>query len=183
MATTDKAYAGKLLDRLKELDFQTVEAYYDMGSIISSIQHGKLYSVLEYNSMSHLIEEELTYTPSTGFKYAKMYRHFRRLKYLKHEAIDLLKRFGLTHMVAVLPSMNDKVGVRAIQNRIEAMDDHQINFTLSGSQLARAHNALKQMGAMQSQEGRWLNSSEAFMQMVEIINRSPKTKPLLKAVK
>ena len=59
----DKAYAGKLLDRLKELDYQTVEAYYDMGSIISSMQHGKLYDLLGYSSMGALVEEELTYTP------------------------------------------------------------------------------------------------------------------------
>jgi hypothetical protein len=163
-------YAKKLLDRLIELDYQTVEAYYDMGSIISSIQHGKLYKLLEYNSMTHLIEEELTYTPSTAFKYGQMFRHFRRLRYLKHEAVELLKKFGLTHMCEILPKMKDKIGVRAIKNRINAIDDHQINFTLTSAQLDLAHEALKKMGAMKADGGRWLNSSEAFMHMVNNVN-------------
>ena len=166
----DRKYAEKLLDRLIELDYQTVEAYYDMGSIISSMQHGKLYEILEYNSMTELVEEELTYTPSTAFKYGQMYRHFRRLKYLKHEAVDLLKKFGLTHMCDVLPKMNDKIGQRAIKKRIDAIDDHQINFTLTSAELDKAHAALKKMGAMKADGGRWLNSSEAFMHMVNNIN-------------
>jgi hypothetical protein len=165
MSKDNKAYAAKLLDRLRELDYQTVEAYYDMGSIISSMQHGKLYAIIGYQSMT-----ELTYTPSTAFKYGQMYRHFRRLKYLKHEAVELLKKFGLTHMCDVLPSMTDKIGQRAIKNRIDAIDDHQINFTLSSEELNKTHDALKKMGAMQSDEGRWLNSSEAFMHMVNNIN-------------
>lgn len=163
-------YAEKLLDRLIELDYQTVEAYYDMGSIISSMQHGKLYELLEYKSMSELIEENLTYTPSTAFKYASMFRHFRRLHYLKHEALDLLKSFGLTRMCSVLPKMNDKIGIRAIKNRIDALDDHQINFTLNSDELTKAHEALKKMGAIQADGGRWYNSSEAFMHMVNNIN-------------
>lgn len=166
----DRKYAEKLLDRLIELDYQTVEAYYDMGSIISSMQHGKLYEILEYGSMTELVEEELTYTPSTAFKYGQMYRHFRRLKYLKHEAVDLLKKFGLTHMCDVLPKMNDKIGQRAIKKRIDAIDDHQINFTLTSAELDKAHAALKKMGAMKADGGRWLNSSEAFMHMVNNIN-------------
>lgn len=185
MAANDQSkYAAQLLDKLIELDYQTVEAYYDMGSIISSMQHGKLYEQLDYNSMTELVEHELTYTPSTAFKYANMYRHFRRLHYLKHEAVELLKKFGLTHMCDVLPKMNDKIGVRAIKKRIDAIDEHQINFTLNNDQLAKAHRALRQMGAEQSDgSGRWLNSSEAFMQMVELINQAPNAKPLLKVVK
>lgn len=163
-------YAQKLLDRLIELDYQTVEAYYDMGSIISSMQHGKLYEILEYNSMTALIEEELTFTPSTAFKYGNMFRHFRRLHYLKHEAVGLLKEFGLTHMCDVLPKLNDKIGVRAIRNRIDALDSNQINFTLNSRELEQAHAALKKMGAIQADGGRWHNSSEAFMHMVNNIN-------------
>jgi hypothetical protein len=79
--------------------------------------------------------------------------------------------------------MNDKIGVRAIKKRIDAIDEHQINFTLNNAQLEQAHTALKQMGAQQADTGRWLNSSEAFMQMVELINQAPNAKPLLKVVK
>jgi hypothetical protein len=169
MSKDNKAYAKKLLERLVELDFQTVEAYYDMGSIISSMQHGKLYELLDYNSMTELIENELTYTPSTGGKYASMFRHFRRLHYLKHEAVDLLKKFGLTHMCDVLPGINDKIGQRAIKARIDKIDEHQINFTLTSNELDLCHKALEKMGAEQSDAGRWLNSSEAFMNMVNRI--------------
>lgn len=180
MSKGNKVYAKKLLDRLVELDYQTVEAYYDMGSIISSMQHGKLYEMLDYTSMGELIDNELTYTPSTGGKYAQMFRHFRRLHYLKHESVTLLKKFGLTHMCDVLPSMTDKIGTRAIKNRIDAIDQHQINFTLTQEQLDKTHRALIKHGATRSDEGRWLNSSEAFMEMVEQFSNG---KPKLKAVK
>jgi hypothetical protein len=182
---TDVTYkqAATLLDRLIELDYQTVEAYYDMGSIISSMQHGKLYEILDYNSMTELVECELTYTPSTAFKYAGMYRHFRRLHYVKHEAVELLKEFGLTHMCDILPKMKDKIGVRAIKKRIDAIDEHQINFTLNSEQLQKTHLALKQMGAIKADGGRWLNSSEAFMQMVELINHAPHATRRLTVVK
>lgn len=179
----DKSYAKKLLDRLVELDYQTVEAYYDMGSIISSMQHGKLYDLLDYRHMSELIENELTFSAATGMKYASMYRHFRRLHYLKHEATDLLKKFGLTHMCDVLPNITDKIGVRAIKNRIDAIDEHQINFTLNGKQLEQCHTALAKLGAEQSDAGRYKNSSEAFMNMVEIALASGHSAPKLVAVK
>lgn len=180
---TDKAYATKLLDRLSELDYQTVEAYYDMGSIISSMQHGKLYELLDYNSMHELIENELTYTPSTGYRYATMYRDFRRLHYLKHEAVTLLKKFGLTHMCNVIRPLNTKIGSRAIKNRIAALEEHQINFQLTTAQLAATDKALLTLGAEKSDCGRWKNSSEAFMAMVEQVNYSAKNNIKLVAVK
>ncbi len=174
----NKSQAAAMLDRLVELDYQTVEAYYDMGSIISSMQHGKLYDILNYDSIAHLVEEELTYTSSTAYKYATMYRHFRRLHYLKPEAVELLKKFGLTHMCEVLPAMNDHLGVRAIKTRIDNIDANQINFTLNNNQLDQCHKALSKMGAVRSDTGRFVNSSEAFMDMVREVNN----KPALKAV-
>lgn len=168
--------ATAMLDRLVELDFQTVEAYYDMGSLISSMQHGNLYEALEYESMGELIENELTYTPSTGFKYATMFRNFRRLHYLKSEAINLLKKFGLTHMCAVLPKMNDKIGERAIKKRIDQLDQNQINFTLNNRELEQCHQALASMGAVRSGDGRFHNSSCAFMDMVREVNKRPPLK-------
>jgi hypothetical protein len=181
MAVDKRKHAEQLLDRLVELDYQTVEAYYDMGSIISSMQHGKLYEMLEYNSMTELVENELTYTPSTAFKYGSMYRHFRRLHYLKHESVELLKKFGLTHMCDVLPKMSDKIGVRAIQKRIEAIDEFQINFTYKSDELEEIHTALQKMGATTSDSGRWIDSSVALLRMAREVNKHKK--PLLAAVK
>ena len=171
-----KSQATVLLDRLIELDYQTVEAYYDMGSIISSMQHGKIFDLLQYDSMTHLVEEELTFTPSTAFKYSNMYRHFRRLHYLKPEAVELLKKFGITHMCDVLPNMNDKIGSRAIKTRIDGLNQNQINFTLTDKELRECHEALTKMGAERSDSGRYANSSEAFMIMVHEVNRVPKLK-------
>lgn len=168
--TISRKQAEKMLDRLIELDAQTMEAYYDMGSLISSMQHGQMHKILEYSSMTQLIEEELTYTPSTAFKYASMYRHFRRLHYLKHEAVSLLKEFGLTHMCDILPAMKDKLGVRAIRQRVAAIDEYQINFTLNSAELDACHRALTRMGAVQSDGGRYENSSAAFMAMVNQVN-------------
>ena len=166
-APNREQFARKMLDRLIELDYSTVEAYYEMGSIISSMLHGKLFEIIGYGSMSELIEEELSFTANTGLKYGQMYRHFRRLKYSKQEAVGLLQKFGLTHMVDVLPRMTDKIGDRAIRERIKRLDQHQVNFTLSGAELKKAEAALEKMGAQKSDLGRWLHSSDAFMRMVE----------------
>ena len=57
-----KAYANTLLDKLIVLDDQTTGAYYEMGQILAAISSTKLYDVLGYNSMSHLVEEELSFT-------------------------------------------------------------------------------------------------------------------------
>lgn len=168
-----KTQATAMLDQLIELDYQTVEAYYDMGSLISSMQHGKVWELLEYSSMTHLIEEELTFSPSTASKYAGMFRHFRRNHYIKFEATNLLKKFGLTHMCEVLPNINSKLGQRAIKNRIDALDQNQINFTLTNVELDKCRKALEIMGALQSDSGRYKNSSEAFMQMVTVVLKTP----------
>ena len=170
------SYATKMLRQLKELDYQTVEAYYDMGSIISSMQHGKLYEVLDYESMSELINEELTFSSGTGHNYAHMYRGFRRLHYTKVESIDLLKEFGLTHMRKVLGDIKTKIGKRAIKTRIDAIDERQINFTVNGKELKKVHKALFKLGAEQNASNhRFQNSSPAFMAMVDQINAAPLT--------
>lgn len=170
MATPDK-YARELLDKLVDLDKATTAAFYDMGQILSAIKHGKLYELLGYESMKHLIEEELSYTDSTAYRYLHTYRHFRRLKYNKSEALALLNMFGYTHLADVLPSMTAKAGERAIKNRIDALDAHQINFTLNDCELKECYEALAKMGGYQSTAtGRWANSSEAFMEMVRQVN-------------
>lgn len=170
-APNREQFARKMLDNLIELDYSTVESYYEMGSIISSMLHGKLYEIIGYGSMSALIEEELSFTASTGLKYGQMYQHFRRLKYTKHEAVELLQKFGLTHMVAVLPKMKDKIGERAIRDRINKLDTYQVGFTLTGAELKQAEAALQKMGAEKTDIGRWLHSSDAFMRMVEKVNK------------
>lgn len=178
MTTPTKQYAAKLLDTLRELDYQTVSAYYDMGNIIASIRHGKLYDALGYDTLPELVEEELSFSYASASTYAAMFNHFKRLHYNKHESVGILKDFGLTHMCQILPSMKDKLGVRAIKNRIEALDQNQINFTLTNAELDECHRALKRMGATMTDAGRYLNSSSALMHMIRAVNK----RPALKAV-
>lgn len=168
-----KKYAEQLLDRLCELDSQTTAAYYDMGQILYSISQGKLFEVLGYPSMHALIEEELSYSFSTASKYLHTYRHFRRLKYNKTESLHMLRKFSFTHLAAVLPKINDKIGERAMQNRIDSLDVHQINFALSKSDYEECQRALHIMGAVDSESGdRLLHSSKAFMDMIrEVLAR------------
>ena len=173
MATQPDKYAREILDKLVDLDKATTAAFYDMGQLLSAIRHGKLYELLGYESMKHLIEEELSYTASTAYRYLYAYRHFRRLKYTKTEALALLGEFGFTHMLDVLPSMTAKAGERAIRNRIDALDENQINFTITNNELQECNEALAKMGGYQSAAtGRWANSSEAVMEMVRQVNEA-----------
>lgn len=177
MANTS-AYAKTMLDKLIELDHKTTAAQYEMGRILSAIQKSQLYDVLGYDSMGHLVEEELSFTPSTAWRYARMYENFRRLHYNKAESLALLKKCGFTHMADILPNVKDKIGERAIKRRIADLDQHQINFTVTDYELEQCHQALNKMGAMRTDTGRYLNSSQVFMDMIKEVNK----RPVLKSV-
>lgn len=174
----DKKYVANLLDKLVELDVTTVGAYYEMGRILHSFKQGNLHDIIGYESFVHMIDEELSYSPATAHSYASLYRHLHRLHYNKAESLDLLQKFGKTHLAEVLPKMDTKVGSRAIKARIDNLGHHQINFTLDDTELADAQRALTKMGATKSDTGRYLNSSDAFMDMVREVNK----KPVLKSV-
>jgi hypothetical protein len=172
----DKKYVAKLLDKLVELDVTTVGAYYEMGRILHSFKQGNLHDILGYETIGHMIEEELSYSPATAHSYASLYRHLHRLHYNKAESLDLLRKFGKTHLSEVLPKMDTKVGSRAIKARIDSLGHHQINFTIDDSELAEAQRALAKMGATRTETGRYQHSSEAFMDMVREVNQKPALK-------
>jgi hypothetical protein len=161
-------YAGKLLDQLRDLDATVHGAYYDMGRILSSIMHGHLYDALGYDSMGYMIEEELSYSASQGFRYLHTYRHFKRLGYTKTEALDLINEFSFTYMAKVLPGLKEKVGKRAVGNAIERLlkESRQINFQLNESDLKLLIKVLKEFGA-EPRDGRLMNSSQALIEMAK----------------
>lgn len=174
----DKKYVANLLDKLVELDVTTVGAYYEMGRILHSFKQGNLHDIIGYESFAHMVDEELSYSPASAHTYSSLYRHFQRLHYNKTESLDLLRKFGKTHLCEVLPGVTAKIGTRAIKTRIDNLGHNQINFTLDDAELAEAQRALTKMGATKSDTGRYLNSSEAFIDMVREVNK----KPALKAV-
>lgn len=161
-------YAAQMLDKLRDLDRVVHGAYYDMGRILSAIAHGNLFDQLGYQSMGDLIDEELSFSRSQGFRYLHTYRHFRRLGYTKTEAMDLINDFSFTHMSYYLPKAQQKVGKRAIKSAIERMlaESRQINFALSEDKLTLLVRALKKFGA-EDRDGRLLHSSDALIQMVK----------------
>lgn len=163
-------YAKRMLDQLRELDATVHGAYWEMGRILSALSHGKLYDLLGYESMGELIEEELSFSPSQGFRYLHTFRHFQRLGYSKTEALALINEFSFTYMSKVLPGIKEKVGKRAISNAIEKLlkEAKQINFQLSEKDLTLLVEALRLYGA-EPREGRLMYSSDALMQMVREI--------------
>ena len=166
----DKAYAGQLLDRLIELDQQTQSAYYEMGQLLSAIKNNKLYELLGYNSFKEIVEEELSFTDSTAARYANTYDHFRRLHYTKKEALDMIQMFGYTHMADILPTVNDKIGKRAIRTRIDKLGKHQVNFMLNDQQYDTFLQTFESLGAEYSESGRMVNSSEVFLALLKAAN-------------
>jgi len=166
-----KEYAAKILDQLIALDKAVQAAYYDMGQLLHALYEGNLHEVLGYRSFKAMIEEELTHSISTAHNYRKMYKRFKELKYNKTEAIAILTKFGVTPLNKVLPNMTQKLGARGVKRRIDALDFHQINFQLHDYELEECHDALFYMGASQSEEGRLSGTSEAFMEMVRLVNQ------------
>lgn len=169
----DKKYVKDMLNNLIVLDGQTTGAYYEMGRILHSFREGKLHEVLKFDNFSQLVEEQLSYSPATAIRYSNLYMQFKRLHYTKSEALNLLIKYGMTHMLDVMPSMENKIGDRAIKVRIDNLDQNQINFTLTGAELSECNRALARMGASRSDTGRWMNSSQALMDMVRQVNKSP----------
>jgi len=155
--------ARKLLDQLIELDHTTQAAHYEMGRIIATLTDSKLYIELGYESMSQLIEEELSFLPGTANKYAMTYRHFQRLHYSKKEALKVIMACSFTHVTAALPSAKQKMGERAINNWIAAHNPIQINFAFNKEDHAYMVQVLKSFGAIET-NGQLRNSSAALLE-------------------
>lgn len=177
---TSKQYAGRMLDRLVDLDQEVTGAFYEMGQILSSLEHGKLWDLLGYESFTHLVNEEMSFTSGTAGKYLHTYRHFKRLGYNKTDSLDLIRSFSFTRVAEWAAKAPQKVGKRAVGNAIKRNLENrrQINFSVNAEEYARVQRALRKHGAVRTETGRWENSSEAFL---DIINGDG-NKPLLKAV-
>lgn len=170
-----RVYAEKLLDELKRFDAEVQSAQYEMGRILSAIKHGKLWDLLGYESMRHMCEEELSYSPNTAMKYVRAYRGFQRLGYTKTEALKIIHECSFTLVSKVLPKLKDKVGIRAIQSRIEKLDVAQVNFQLTKAQKEHLDQWLIKYGAMRDEDtGYMLNASNALMAIVEWKNGKKK---------
>lgn len=169
MSMSPKEYAASLLDRLISLDDQVTGAFFEMGQILSAIEHGKLWDQLGYQSFGHLIEEEMSFTAGTAGKYYHTYRHFKRLNYNKTEALDLIKTFSFTRVAEWAAQAKVKVGKRAVGNAIEKIleNKRQINFTLNKENYALVEKALEQFGAEITEEGRWMHSSDALVEIAK----------------
>ena len=166
----DKKYVSELLDKLIALDKAHLCTQYDLGQLLSVFRDDKLYEIVGYDNFAEMVEEELSFSSSTASTYASMYCDFKRLKYTKTEAVKLLVEYGYTNVRKVIRDLGVKIGVRAMRNRIDDLDEHQINFTLTTAELEESHKALKTMGAVQTDHGRYINSSTAFMEMIRVIN-------------
>ena len=174
--------ATKLLSRLIELDQQQSRAYYEIGQVLSAIDSSDLWDVLGYDSLTHMIEEQLSFSPTTARKYMGMFRHFRRLKYTKTEALDLLYEFGVSDICSILPHADTKLGVRAIENRVAEIKakGSVLNFWLTTDEREEALAVLRSHGCEISAEtGHLTGSSDAFMRLIRAAKRS---KPQLKVV-
>jgi hypothetical protein len=173
MATNSKktqAYASSLLDQLVQLDQFTQHAFYEMGRILTAISRDKLYKIIGFPSMTALIEEELSFTPSTAGAYIKLYKNCKRLQYSDKEAVGIINEFGLRHLNAILPKEDKKLGTRAIANRVKALDEKQFTIWVHKKEYEEIEDAMLKMGGMKEESGKWKNSSEALLNMARAVN-------------
>jgi hypothetical protein len=160
-----------LLDELKSLDHTVSRAYYEMGRLLAAITDHGLYDQLGYNSIHELVEEELSFSPGTAYKYMSAYRQFRRLKYSKSEAYNIINTFGYTNVIKVLPGLKNKAGPLAIRRRLEANPRHQLNIMLSDDQYRQTMAVYDALGAIHSPAGKVMNSSEIFLEIIERVGK------------
>lgn len=179
---TTKEYAVQLRERLVALDDQTSRAYYEMGQILSAVEHGKLWDILGYSSFTDMIESELSFTPSTAYKYLHTYRGFRRLGYNKSDALSLINQFSFTRMAEYLPQAKRKCGTRAIATSLSEIydDKHQFNVTLNKREYAFVESVLLAYGAIRMPSGRGGGIACAFLDAIK--QAAKNAPPRLKAV-
>ena len=179
MSMSQKQYAISLLDRLISLDDQVTGAFFEMGQILSAIEHGKLWEMIGYESFAHLVEEEMSFTSGTAGKYYHTYRHFKRLGYNKTEALELIRSFSFTRVAEWASNAKVKVSKRAVGNAIQKIleNKHQINFTVNKEEYEMVNRVLRAHGAEQSDGGRWIYRTGAFVDAMKSADR-----PKLKAV-
>ena len=165
-----QAYANSMLDQLRQLDQFTQHAFYEMGRILNAFSRDRLYKIIGYDSLGALIEEELSFTPSTASAYIKLYKNCKRLQYSDKEAVKIINEFGMRHLNAILPKETQKIGTRAIANRIKALDEKQFTIWLHKKEYSEVEQALMKMGAIKEDSGRWKNSSDALLNMARAVN-------------
>lgn len=165
-----QAYASSLLDQLVQLDQFTQHAFYEMGRILSAISKDKLFKVIGYQSMGALIDEELSFTPSTAHSYIRLYDNCKRLRYSDKEAVKIINEFGLRHLNAILPKESQKIGSKAIANRVKALDEKQFTIWVHKNEYQEIEDAMFKMGGMKEESGKWKNSSEALLNMARAVN-------------
>lgn len=161
-----RQHAAELLDKLVQLDREANSMYYDMGQILHSFREGDLWQPLGYESMGHMVSEELSFSPSTAYKYADTFWHFKRLHYKKEEALDLIEEISFTGASKVLPGLNKKVGGRAARNRLQLLGPFQVTFMLPPSDYKRFEDLYEAMGGRVTSQGRRKDASEIFSQML-----------------
>lgn len=161
----NKQYAEQLLDTLKELDRITHESYYEIGRLLYSFKNEKLFELLDYESFKQMVQEELSFSYNVAIKYANLYGQFRRLKYNRTEAIIAMEEFGVRSLAKVLPKTNEKLGVRALRHRVDALDEYNISFWMRGAEYDEVVAALEFCGVEYTDTGRFSNSSEALVAM------------------
>jgi hypothetical protein len=157
-----REYANKLLDQLIQFDKEVQYAQYEMGRILSAIEHGKLYDVLGYGSMSAMIEEELSISPNTASSYKTTYQHLKRLHYTQAEAKKLIDIHTFTMLARVLPHAPNKLSSRAIKQKINDLDSVTVAFSLTHAEREYLHEWLIEYGATEKR-GRMENTSGALM--------------------
>jgi hypothetical protein len=168
MQKSVKQHAGSLLDQLKEFDRATSNAYYEMGQLLSNLDRDDMVQVLGYDSFSALIEEELSYTQTTAMRYRDTYRHFRRLKIKKVEAVGMIQKYGYTHIARVLPKMKQGPGYKRTMAKLVKEDRRthlQVNFQVTPKEKKQLEDLLLAYGA--ENKGRYLfGASTALMAVV-----------------
>lgn len=159
--------ANDLLTRLVELDRQTHGAYYDMGQLLQSFKANRLWELLGYESFPAMVEEELSFSTQTAYRYASTYRHLQRLRYSKAESLALLGEFGFTRVSEYVIHAKDKVDRETVARRMQKyVRARVINFMLDPDDYERAVKALLAEGAEFTEGGNLKNSSSAFMRLV-----------------
>jgi len=140
-AVITKTNAQLLLDELKQLDQSLNAAYYDMGRLLYGLRY--LHEALGYPSMTALIEEELTCSYATASRYMNTFKHFKRLKYSRKEAIDLITDLSFSNVAPQLAHLKQKKDKPTLAKMIDDEGNCHMTFWMTTAERDEVKEVLK----------------------------------------
>lgn len=158
-----------LISKISTVNRQFAEGHYELSQLLNALMENELWKLHPngYTSIRIYCKEQLPFSYSTVQKYRQLYEGFKRLKYSKKEAIQLMTQCSWNLLAQEIPYMEKKLSLRSINQLFKDRDlVYQLGICLSSSERKELLGRLERdYGLVISENGHNVNLSESIMRM------------------